>query len=120
MKRLCVTTTSLQFKTLFYLKIVTLHYFAAVSSLFNLTNLFIWVLLDEAKRVLYNWYYNIGLPKWGRGKFQVVPTDTDSVYRLIETPNVYNYILSQREEYDHNDYDASCPVFGKYHDSTKY
>ena len=76
--------------------------------------------LDEAKRILYNWNYNVAIPKWGADKFKTIATDTDSVYCLIETPNVYKDMKDQAEEYDMYDYPPDCPVFRPYHDATNH
>ena len=75
--------------------------------------------LDEAKRILYDWHYNVALPKWG-DKFQSIATDTDSVYCLVETENIYHDMKEQKDKYDMYDYSPKCPVFGPYHDPTNH
>ena len=69
--------------------------------------------LDEAKRILYEWYYNYALPKWG-DNFTSIATDTDSIYCWIKTEDVYEDIYADKERFDMSEYDVNCEKFGKF------
>lgn len=73
--------------------------------------------LDDAKRILYEWYYDYALPKWG-DNFVSIATDTDSIYCWIRTNDVYEDIFKDKDGFDMSVFPKKCPVFGRFHDDT--
>ncbi len=76
--------------------------------------------LDLSKMVYYGFYYNIAKPLWDRpeeGKtLHCLGGDTDSIFMFMETPNVYDDILTQREEFDLSNFPKDHKIWGKYYD----
>jgi hypothetical protein len=77
--------------------------------------------LDLSKFVYYNFYYNIAKPLWDRpteGKRLFCGGgDTDSIFMMMETPNVYDDILSKKEEFDLSNFPSQHPIWKKYYDA---
>ena len=71
--------------------------------------------LDESKKILYDWVYNYAMRKWPNGRFKTIATDTDSVYCIIETEDVYKDIYEDKDDhFDMSDYPKNS-VFEKFH-----
>ncbi len=70
--------------------------------------------LDESKKIMYDWYYNYAKPKWGDG-LHTLATDTDSLISLIETENVYQDMLDDKKFFDMSDYNPKDETWKKYY-----
>ncbi len=70
--------------------------------------------LDESKKIMYDWYYNYAQPKWGNG-LHTLATDTDSLISLIETDNVYQDMFDDRDYFDMSDYNPTDDVWKNYY-----
>jgi len=84
-------------------------------------------ILDNAKRVLNEWFYGYAIPKFNgdpaNPRLITLMTDTDSVYCYIKQEptgkkTVYDEIYEDRRFFDMSVYNPNCPVLGQFHDPT--
>jgi hypothetical protein len=68
-------------------------------------------ILDLSKLHMYNFYYNKLKPIYG-DRMTLLHTDTDSLILHIETPNVYDDMVTHKDLFDLSNY----PVFSPYRD----
>lgn len=78
--------------------------------------------LDLAKYVYYDFFYSVAKPLWDRpeeGKrLFSLGGDTDSLFLSMQTPNVYDDILSKKHEFDLSNFPEKHNIWGNYHDPT--
>ena len=62
-------------------------------------------ILDNSKQLMYEFHYDVVKERYGQ-RAQLCFTDTDSLFYLITTPDIYNDMHEQRDLYDFSDYPA--------------
>ena len=68
------------------------------------------VILDLAKYLMYNYYYNHLKPKY-QNSLTLLATDTDSFMFHVETQDVYRDMLHNIHLYDTSNYPPNHPLF---------
>ncbi|XP_073995692.1 uncharacterized protein [Rhodnius prolixus] len=68
-------------------------------------------ILDLSKTVMYNYHYNIMLPKYGVEKLKLCYVDTDSFTYFLKTQDFFNDMTSLLEYMDTSDYPANHPCY---------
>nr|DAC81368.1 TPA_asm: PolB [Orchesella springtail adintovirus] len=74
--------------------------------------------LDESKRLMYDFYYNKALKYWGANgkKVHLIYSDTDSLITLINTDDYYRDMYRKRKNtFDMSDFDKDHKIWGKFH-----
>lgn len=82
-------------------------------------------ILEISKTVMYDFHYNVMLPKYG-DKLKVLMSDTDSLIYEIQTHDLYADMKSFKQHLDLSDYDKTNPLYdvtnkkvvGKFKDET--
>ena len=67
------------------------------------------VILDLAKRLMYNFYYNTLKAKYG-DRVNLLFTDTDSLRRSVNTDDMYEDMKELQNELDWSDYPTGHPL----------
>uniref|UniRef100_A0A1I8GUN9 C-type lectin domain-containing protein n=1 Tax=Macrostomum lignano TaxID=282301 RepID=A0A1I8GUN9_9PLAT len=62
--------------------------------------------LDESKRLMYQFFY--GMKQQYKDKMKLLYTDTDSFIMDIQTEDIYQDMLQQKDLFDLSEYDESC------------
>ena len=65
--------------------------------------------LDLSKYLMYDWYYNKLIKKYGEN-CTLLYTDTDSLLVDIKTEDVYKEMSETKDEYDFSDYSKHHPL----------
>ena len=75
------------------------------------------IILDLAKKTMYNFHYKIMKEKY-KNSASLLYTDTDSLIYHVYTDDIYNDIKSLGTYFDMSDYPVDHPHFGKFFDSS--
>jgi hypothetical protein len=67
--------------------------------------------LDISKTLMYDFHYNVMLPKYGIKNLRLCMTDTDSLLYWIATDDVYADTRSMKHHFDLSEYDKSHPNY---------
>ncbi|XP_039278588.1 uncharacterized protein LOC120350181 [Nilaparvata lugens] len=67
--------------------------------------------LDISKTVMYNFHYNVMIPKYGNENIKLAYTDTDSLLYKIVTDDLYDDIYNMIEHFDTSDYPIDHPCY---------
>ena len=70
-------------------------------------------ILDISKTLMYNFHYNTIKKKYGP-KAILLFTDTDSLTYEIETNDIYQDFLNEKDKFDNSDYSKSSPFYYDY------
>ena len=61
-------------------------------------------ILDNSKLVMYNYWYNELIPKYGYNDLKLIYSDTDSLIVKINTDDIYKDMYDTKNLYDLSDY----------------
>eukprot|EP00966_Prymnesium_polylepis_P004693 107831-Prymnesium_polylepis.1 len=68
-------------------------------------------ILELSKLCMYQFHYDIMLPKYGPDNLKKLFTDTDSLCYKITTEDVYEDMAQCKDEFDFSGYDKSNPLY---------
>ena len=67
--------------------------------------------LDMSKEMMYHFYYNVIMEKYGCDKMKLLFTDTDSLCMALETPNLFDTINDMKHYYDLSNFPKDHPMY---------
>ena len=70
-------------------------------------------ILDLSKMIMYKFYYETILPKYGSLAHKLAYNDTDSYIYRIQTPDLYKDMAENLDAYNTYDYPTDHPLYSK-------
>jgi len=67
--------------------------------------------LELSKTIMYNFHYNIMIPRYGANNLKLCMTDTDSLFYHIQCEDVYRDMSELRQHFDLSDFPKDHPCY---------
>ena len=72
-------------------------------------------ILDISKVLMFDFHYDVMMPRYGHERLKLLMTDTDSLYYQISSPDptfdVYKDLAEIQEHFDFSDYPKTHPLY---------